>query len=152
MTEVVDPVADVDRAIYELLRKLNPRAVARQCEGNDGPAVPLGAVPLLQAVAGGECGPQGCEVTVGMVAERLALDPSRASRAVAAAIEAGHVTRLASQADGRRSVLALTPAGREILDAADHFRQSRYGKLLAAWPADDRTAFAHLLRRFVEEL
>ncbi|WP_408907435.1 MarR family transcriptional regulator [Streptomyces albidoflavus] len=44
-------------------------------------------------------------MTVGFFADRLAVDPSRASRIVAEAVKSGFVRRVASQEDGRRSCL-----------------------------------------------
>lgn len=150
--ELSDPVTTVDHALFDLLRKMSPKAVARHCRGGHAMPPHLDVVPLLQVVAGGHCTGDVSEVTVGMVAERLAIDPSRASRWVSATIEAGHLTRLASQADGRRSVLAVTPAGQEILAEAERFRRLRYERLLAGWPAEDRVVFARLLTRFVDDL
>jgi DNA-binding MarR family transcriptional regulator len=133
--------------LFDLLRRMNSRAMARECAEACG-TPPNDVVPLLHAVADETCG----EVTVGLVAQRLAIDPSRASRAVAAAIEAGYVTRLASQADGRRSVLALTEAGNKILNEAERFRRDWFDRVMGDWPAGDRVQFARLLTAFVEGL
>jgi len=51
------------------------------------------------------------QATVGSVAEQLSVDPSAASRVVSELISPGFVERLASQRDGRRTVLRLTPDG-----------------------------------------
>src|SRR5689334_1994081 len=72
--------------------------------------VDLEHVAVVDAIEEGSELP-GHEVTVGDVAERLGIDPSRASRVVTAAIKAGYVRRLASQDDGRRICLELTPDG-----------------------------------------
>lgn len=142
-----EPAAQVDKALFDLLRRMSSRALARECAQACG--APSGeVVPLLHAVADDTCG----EVTVGLVAQRLAIDPSRASRAVAAAIEGGHVTRLASQADGRRSVLALTEAGQKLLNEVERFRQGWFDQVMGEWPAGDRAEFARLLTRFVDGL
>lgn len=140
-----EPAAQVDRALFDLMRRLNSRALARECAEACGTPT-NDVVPLLHAVADDTCG----EVTVGLVAQRLAIDPSRASRAVAAAIEAGHVTRLASQADGRRSVLVLTETGDKILTEAEQFRRDWFDRVMGEWPARDRAEFARLFTAFVE--
>jgi len=51
------------------------------------------------------------QATIGSVAEQLSVDPSAASRVVSELISRGFVERLASQRDGRRTVLRLTPDG-----------------------------------------
>jgi DNA-binding MarR family transcriptional regulator len=53
----------------------------------------------------------GREVTVGTVAERVHIDPSRASRLVSELVDKGYVRRVASQADSRRIVLEATEKG-----------------------------------------
>jgi DNA-binding MarR family transcriptional regulator len=106
------------------------------------------AIPLLYAIAGNGRD----EVTVGAVGEWLFIDPSRASRMVSAAIAAGHVRRFASQADGRRTVLELTPAGRAILEQSERFRQAHYARVMAQWPAQERVELARLLHKFRQGL
>jgi DNA-binding MarR family transcriptional regulator len=94
----------------------------------------------------------GHEVTVGLVGERLGLDPSRASRLVAQAIQAGYVVRVASQADGRRIRLELTQEGHELAQAGHRFRQAVFGRLMSDWSDRDRQNFARLLTRFTDAL
>ena len=106
-----------------------------------------GVISVADAVDEGAPAP-GAQVTVGLVAERLGIDPSRASRLVAAAIEAGHVRRVASQHDGRRIGLELTPAGRQALDGVQQFRQAMIGRAMHGWTDRERTEFARLLDRF----
>lgn len=50
------------------------------------------------------------------IAERTAMDKVAVSRAVAGLVEMGHVRREAVQADGRRSLLSLTPDGQSVYD------------------------------------
>ncbi len=149
VTSGVDPsVMAVDRALLYLRRRMTPRGMNRgapppepehQCDPSQ-----MEFVPMLYAIA------NGGEVTVGKVAEWMCVDPSRASRMVAAAIEAGHVTRLASQADGRRSVLELTEVGREILAGSERYRQSYYQGVMSDWTDEERHEFARLLTRFAD--
>jgi DNA-binding MarR family transcriptional regulator len=140
-------VASVDRDLLFLRGRMSPRWMERnnECAGEthcDPSAIE--AVPLLYAISGNGRD----EVTVGAVAEWLFIDPSRASRMVSAAIAAGHVVRLASQADGRRTVLELTPAGRAILAGSERFRRSHYARVMADWPQQDRADLARLLNKF----
>jgi DNA-binding MarR family transcriptional regulator len=145
VTPALDPsVAAVDRAMRILRRRLTPRGMRKvsdehQCTpGTD-------AIPVLYAISS-----EPGEITVGGVAEAMCIDPSRASRMVTAAIEAGHVRRLASQADGRRSVLTLTDAGRRVLADAERYWLGHYTRVLADWTDEERREFARLLTRFSE--
>ena len=88
------------------------------------------------------------EVTVGGVAYQLTVDPSVASRMVADCIEAGLLVRAASQSDGRRSVLQLTPEG---LAARDRFRSQHrqaFEHITRDWPETERHDFARLLVKY----
>lgn len=94
----------------------------------------------------------GQELTVGLVANRLGIDPSRTSRLVAVGIKAGYLRRVASQADGRRIHLELTATAEELAAAAHEARQGLYEQLMRGWSEPDRTSFAELLARFTEVL
>jgi DNA-binding MarR family transcriptional regulator len=97
-------------------------------------------------------GVPGNEPSVGMVAERIGVDPSRASRMVADAIRGGYVRRAASQVDGRRICLELTGAGRKLLKTASSFRRHFFSKVMASWSESDCAEFARLLTKFTEPL
>jgi DNA-binding MarR family transcriptional regulator len=88
------------------------------------------------------------EVTVGTVAERLGVDPSRASRLVSDVIDLGYIRRAASQADARRIVLEPTDKGTALAAA---FRQRKTAAMvrgLADWTEDELKIFAGLVERF----
>jgi DNA-binding MarR family transcriptional regulator len=137
-------VAAVEVAMVTVRRRQSRRALARAA-GASG--VDIAAQEVLDAVdaAGGTAG-------VTAIAEALDVDQPRASKLVAAAVAAGLLRREADQADGRRSVLALTATGRERLDRMHAFRRARFATAMAGWTDDERTAFADLLTRFVAGL
>jgi DNA-binding MarR family transcriptional regulator len=88
------------------------------------------------------------EVTVGTVAERLGIDPSRASRIVADVVERGYIRRAASQADSRRIVLEPTDKG---VAFGNEWRRRKSEVLIASlreWTEDALTTFARLVDRF----
>ena len=90
--------------------------------------------------------------TVGDIAERLAVDPSAASRMVSDAISAGYLRRVASQRDGRRTVVELTEAGSAMLaDFRQHQREA-YKHITRDWPEQERLEFARLLIKYVDAL
>ncbi|MFD5936396.1 MarR family winged helix-turn-helix transcriptional regulator [Streptomyces sp. NPDC060333] len=92
------------------------------------------------------------EITVGGVAELLAVDPSVASRMVTDNIKAGYLVRGASQQDGRRSVLHLSPAGRELMERFRRHQRSAFEYITADWPEGERLDFARLMLKYVDSL
>jgi DNA-binding MarR family transcriptional regulator len=88
------------------------------------------------------------EITVGTIAERLNIDPSRASRLVADLVDLGYIRRAASQADSRRIVLEATEKGWAF---GEEFRK-RKGEALArglwGWTEDELLTFARLLESY----
>ncbi|WMT88418.1 MarR family winged helix-turn-helix transcriptional regulator [Pelagibacterium sp. 26DY04] len=88
------------------------------------------------------------ETMVSTVAERLAIDPSRASRLVAEMVNAGYARRAVSQRDARRAILKLTPAGQAVVDAVLKFKWLLLGEFFSGWSKDDIAAFVPLLERY----
>ncbi len=94
----------------------------------------------------------GAEVTVGMVAELLGVDPSVGSRMVSDNIKAGYLRRAASQEDGRRTVLELTPEGAELMARFRRHQREAFEYITADWPKRDRLEFARLMLKYVDSL
>lgn len=105
---------------------------------------------VLFVVAGDPEGTEGEEVSVGIVAERLVIDPSRASRVVADLVGLGYLERAASQSDSRRTVLKLSESGWTVVRAVRAFKWVLMGRLLGAWPQEDVAAFVPRLEQFSE--
>ncbi|GIM83492.1 MarR family winged helix-turn-helix transcriptional regulator [Salinispora arenicola] len=147
----VDPVlVAVERAMTRIRRRQARRTLGRSAV-KDQPQVDLHQIAVVDAVEEGP--PPGQEgVTVGLVAERLDIDPSRASRVVAATIDNGYLRRVASQRDGRRICLELTARGVEAVQNAHQSRQAFYKRLFADWSARDQQEFARLLTKFIDSL
>ncbi|MGW6915091.1 MarR family winged helix-turn-helix transcriptional regulator [Kitasatospora sp. NPDC054939] len=93
---------------------------------------------------------EGREVTVGAVAEHLGVDPSVASRMVSDCITAGHLVRAASQQDGRRTVLHLSPGGAELMDRFRRHQRAAFEQITADWTERDRLEFARLMLKYVD--
>lgn len=142
-------LAEIDRAMRRIRRSQTRRSLNKLAARTEECSANPGLIAVADAVDEGPPAP-GEEVTVGLVAERLGIDPSRASRLVSAAIESGHVVRVASQRDGRRIGLELTDTGREVLDSAHRFRQAMFAKAMRDWTDEERTEFARLLTRFTD--
>ncbi|MCZ4119523.1 MarR family winged helix-turn-helix transcriptional regulator [Streptomyces sp. H39-S7] len=92
----------------------------------------------------------GQETTVGVVAERLAVDPSVASRMVSDCITSGYLVRAASQRDGRRTILELTPEGIEMLARFRRHQREAFEHITREWSEHERLHFARLLIKYVD--
>ncbi|MES4906931.1 MULTISPECIES: MarR family winged helix-turn-helix transcriptional regulator [unclassified Streptomyces] len=177
MVDNRDPVDDIERAMVAIRRSQSRRSLARLADGEDrdspkGPtargtaakgatargtaakgATARGAVArgaafdVLDAIEAAE--QSGAPATVSGVAAALAVDQPRASKLVAGAVEDGLVRREADQADGRRTLLVMTEAGRAMTDEVRRFRRSVFAEVMAEWPEADRAEFARLLTDFV---
>ena len=128
-------------------RSMGKRTLGKLAVEQLGPGLDLGLLGVVDAIEEGAT-PEG-ELSVGVVAERMGVDPSRGSRLVARAIEAGYVSRLPAQDDGRRVQLALTAEGGALSEAMHRFRQAHFALRMRGWSARDRREFARLLTRFV---
>ncbi len=112
--------------------------------------MPTSTYEVLDAVEAAE--EAGEAPTVGDIADAMRIDQPRASRVVAAAVDAGLIRRLADPADGRRSLLATTAGGRRAAAAMHGQRCARFADAMADWTSDERDTFARLLARFVDGL
>ena len=148
-TDRKDALATIEQAMVRIRRSQTRRAIGRLMEQQTGRRRSVSltfVVDALEEIAG-EPHPQP---TVGAVGERLGIDPSRASRMVASAVKAGYVRRVASQGDGRRILLHLTPKGLQCAGEAREFRTRFFARLMQDWPDRDCRDFARLLRKFTE--
>jgi len=103
----------------------------------------------LEVISMIECGPGGNgQITVGLIAERLAVDPSRASRIVADAVDKGIVRRVASQSDARRIGLELTDLGSAHAEAIRQFKWNTFAEAFNNWSDEDLVTFARLFSRY----
>lgn len=108
------------------------------------------ALTAILRIQNGYGRPAPQEATVGLLAEELNLDPSRASRIAADLVERGLVARAVSQEDGRRSVLQATEAAGVLIEGFMGAKWQRTMKLFAAWPEADIVAFAALFGRYLD--
>lgn len=150
--------AVVERAMVAIRRSQTRRNLARLAPSRSGPTAgraaptPVGwpsfdVLDVIEAAA-----ETGVPATVSSVADALNVDQPRASRLVAAAVQAGLVRREADQADGRRAPLVTTVAGQALLEEVHQFRRSTFSAAMAGWSDTERADFARLLARFVEAL
>ncbi|MFF9060235.1 hypothetical protein ACF09K_16345 [Streptomyces sp. NPDC014882] len=62
----------------------------------------------------------------------------------------GRLLREASQQDGRRIVLRLTPAGEDLRARFAAEQRQGFEHITADWPAEERLRFARLLVKYAE--
>jgi DNA-binding MarR family transcriptional regulator len=144
-----DPVGQIDLAIFRLRRIWQKPTLNRQLRATQGDTarIHLSNIFVVHAIAR-VTAESDTEITIGAVADRLDVDPSTASRLVGGAIDAGMVTRRASEVDARRAQLALTDEGRAVLGHAAKVRRDYIGSLMTDWSEEDRETFARLLTEF----
>ena len=75
-------------------------------------------------------------------------DPSTVSRQTASLVAAGLLERHSDPADGRASLLALTPAGQAVTAEHDRARADFYAQVLDGWTPAELRQFGALLARF----
>jgi len=91
-------------------------------------------------------------LTPGELASQTMVTSGAITKRVDRCLARGWVTRQASAADGRGRVIALTDAGRELIDAAFTAHMANEQCLLADFSAADRAALARLLGDWAERL
>jgi DNA-binding MarR family transcriptional regulator len=144
------PDAAVERAMVAIRRRQQRRTLAGRALGEDGGRAVAAITEVLDVVEENET--IGRPTTVTELARSLGVDQPRATKLVNLAAEAGQLRRADDPADGRRSLLHLTPAGRAHLAQVHEFRRSVFAAAMAGWTEDERAAFADLITRFVAGL
>ena len=141
-------LASVERSMVAIRRSQTRRALSQLLERASGDRVKISHSLVVDALdRKGEPNPP----TVGEVAVRLGVDPSRASRMVADAVTAGYVRRVALQVDGRSVGLELTDKGRVLAETARRVRTAVFRQAMRDWPEKECETFARLLARFIEK-
>jgi DNA-binding MarR family transcriptional regulator len=135
----------IEAAMVVLRRRQTRRALAAQAGWSR-----TALVDVLDVLEAAET--DHLPATVVSVAEALHVDQPRASKLVAAAVDAGLVRREADQADGRRSLLVRTPVGRALSQDVHATRRQAFARAMADWSNAERAVFARLLWRFLRGL
>lgn len=153
--QVIEAVQRVDAVMQNMRRRMLKRELGRRALQTLNLPLELGQLDVLYAIDAtpaefGEDAPS--ETMVGTVAERLGIDPSRASRIVAEMVSAGYARRAVSQADGRRTIVELTDSGRAVVNAVRSYKWLLVGEHFRGWDAADISAFVPLLERYSDWL
>lgn len=92
--------------------------------------------------------PKPSAATIGLLAEELNIDPSRASRITTDLVTRGYLRREAAQDDGRKSIVVLTPQADAVFTKFKDVKWQNYISVFAGWEAEDITTFVRLFGRF----
>lgn len=146
----VEAVVDIDGMLQQWRRRAMKRELGHRALVDLRVGIDLAQLDVLFAIDGPEpeFGEVAGETMVASVAERLNIDPSRASRLVSEMVEMGFARRAVSQADARRTIIELTDQGHAVVDAVRAYKYLIMGDFLGTWPAEDVAAFVPLLKRF----
>ncbi|OCC03409.1 MarR family transcriptional regulator [Labrys sp. WJW] len=145
-----EAVAAIDAVMQQMRRSIQRRDLGRLLLARVEPLLEVSHLDAIIAIALNpivSASPQD-EVTVGVIAERLGIDPSRASRICADIVERGYAFRVASQLDARRICLKLTAKGERFVSAVRQTKWRIFADSLARWDEQELVTFAALLERF----
>lgn len=145
-----EAVASIDAVMQKVRRSIQRREFGRRMLSALEPGLEVAHLDVISAIAHSPAWvdePQQ-EVTVGLIAERLGIDPSRASRVVADVVERGYAKRVASQLDARRICLELTPEGERFIEVVRQTKLQIFAQALTKWNERELVVFAALLDRF----
>jgi len=145
-------LAAIDAVMHKVRRSMQRRDFGRRVIAKLDADLEVAHLDTISAIAHNPVWGEGQddkeEVTVGLIAERLGIDPSRASRLAADVVERGYARRVASQSDGRRICLELTDKGQQFGEAVRRSKWEVFAGALGQWKEDELVVFAALLDRF----
>ncbi|WP_298493726.1 MarR family winged helix-turn-helix transcriptional regulator [uncultured Maritimibacter sp.] len=148
-----DALMELDGALFLWHRMLHKGELTGRLIAQSGidldPAIFQGLIAVVR-ITHGVGREAAAEPTVGMIAEEMSIDPSRASRIASELIAGGYLTRGAAQDDGRKSVLLLTEKGHDAFFTVRDLRWQRMVTLFSGWSETDIETFSDLFGRYVE--
>ena len=146
--ETAPDIARISLAMSRMRVLIKNRAIGQLIMSTAAPDLDMAHIDVIELVRRGA---RDGEVTIGLVAEKMCMDPSRASRVVAHLVDQGILSRAVSQADARRAVIVLTDKGLAILKEKRRVKLEMLEKILSGWTEEEVTQFAELYARFVDE-
>jgi DNA-binding MarR family transcriptional regulator len=134
-------------ALFRLGRLFSRIGIPASSVGSTARRVELSRILVVQAIDTVQRETEQ-EITVGVIAQQLAVEPSTASRLVADAIKDGYITRGISSTDNRRVQLDLTDSGRTLIREVRKYQQDVFEQLTHDWTESERAEFARLFVQF----
>jgi DNA-binding MarR family transcriptional regulator len=145
-----EAVMDIDAVMQKWRRRAMRRELGHRALVDLKVGIDLAQFDVLAAIDGPEpeFGEVQGETMVATVAERLNIDPSRASRLVSEMVELGFARRAVSQADARRTIIELTERGGAVVKAVRAYKFLIMGDFLGGWDKKELAAFVPMIKRF----
>ena len=141
-------IAHVGETLTRMRLLIRRRIIGRIAIANIAPELELSHLDVLEVMK--RINKDGGETTVGAIADAMRIDPSQGSRIVAELVTRGVVRRVASQADGRRSVIERTELGDRLIGEVRAVKQALVAEVMRDWSTEDVEIFSLLFERFVE--
>ena len=144
----VDPNLGCDSGTNagHIARRAVRRALRDRPEQAQDNRLPSGSVSVLELICQNPgIGPQA-------LSEILFLDPPKVTVVLRHLAAAGLIVRMASAVDGRKSVLSLSAAGMECLQAARQFVEFQERRIAQGLSAAERAQLNRLLRKLQDAL
>ncbi|MDT9595239.1 MarR family transcriptional regulator [Nocardioides zeae] len=129
----------IEQQLFALFRRTNSIHVHTSSGDHELERSTYGILCLLD-----DLGPQ----RLGAIAAAYHLDPSTVTRQAQAVVRLGLAEKQPDPADGRASLLALTPEGEVAIKGARAHRRQRLDRVMAEWSEPEREEFARSLERF----
>lgn len=142
-----DDLLRIGRVMTRMRLMTGRRVIGRLAIQKVAPGLELTHLDVLDAVRRGEI---IGEVTVGVIADTLRIDPSRASRIVAEMVAKNVLRRKASQTDARRIIVVMTALGQRLVAELHALKQSIVESVVADWPPEDIEIFSKLFEKYVD--
>jgi DNA-binding MarR family transcriptional regulator len=140
---IIEQIGDAMRRMRVLTGR---RIIGRQALKRMGNGLELSHLDVISVVRRAQ------DVTIGMVADEMRIDPSRASRIIGELVTQGVLERRASQNDARRTIIELTNFGHTIVSVAEKTKSEILQEVIGDWPVEDTENFARLYQAFTKGL
>ena len=147
---VAAAVLEIDALLQNWRRQAARRELGRRALVDLKVDLELAQLDVLVAIEAptNEFGINPGETMIATIAERLGIDPSRASRLVSEMVEAGYARRAVSQADARRTIIELNERGKAVVEAVRAYKFLVIGDFLSDWDEEALKAFVPMLHKF----
>ena len=149
--EAIEALKDFDVANFQWRRMLEKGEFWAKVNENIPDRVEHASLQGLVAVSkmaqGGQQAP-----TIGLVAEAMLIDPSRASRIVADLVSRDYLRREVAQDDARKSILVVTDKGQAYLRDFSRRKWMLLADVFAGWTEEEIAQFSTLFTRYVDRL
>jgi DNA-binding MarR family transcriptional regulator len=147
----IDALLDFDAAMFKMMRRMVKGELPAQLMAELGIGLEMAQFQTLTAIMRIHSGmgrDAPAEATIGLVAEELKVDPSRASRVVADLIAKGYLRRDVSQSDGRKAVLHTTETTRALFEQFRRLKWQKAMQVFAGWSEADIESFSRMFVRY----